>query len=238
MGCRLLIPRILDSGRLALPWDPDCAWCDGTGLSACAYSHKRSEPCPFCEPTYIPKAVYTDADADGWLDSVKIDPAKYAQRAGSLQRKDVIAVVVHSMGLTGERASDYVMHLRDGREVSWHYTVHQPGFRRRITQHVPNTRRAWHAGRRFNGISVGIELVHPDTHSYYPDRQIIAAVELVTALQVEFPNLRALVAHHAISPNRRSDPGRKFPWMLFEGMGLDLVPTRDEWAPYLPLHLS
>src|SRR3954454_2790691 len=70
-------------------------------------------------------------------------------------------------------------------KVSAHYTIDEDGT---VYAHVPEARRAWHAGvshwagvDNINSRSLGIELVNPG-HEYgyreFPDAQIAALIEL------------------------------------------------------------
>ena len=115
----------------------------------------------------------------------------------------------------------------DDRHVSWHFTVHHEDFERALTQHVPLGRKAWHAGRKANGRSLGIELdAHPSgsVNAPHDDGTIDTLVSLVESLQAMCPGLRTIRSHRSIAPRRRSDPGGTFPWKRLEGTGLVLVP--------------
>src|SRR3954467_11737356 len=70
-------------------------------------------------------------------------------------------------------------------KVSAHYTIDEDGT---VYAHVPEARRAWHAGvsfwagrRNVNTCSIGIELVNPG-HEFgyraFPDAQMAALIEL------------------------------------------------------------
>jgi N-acetylmuramoyl-L-alanine amidase len=112
--------------------------------------------------------------------------------------------------------------------VSAHYFVHGDG---RIIQMVPESRRAWHAGHSFwagetdiNSCSIGIEIHNPGHDFGYPDfsrRQIAAVISLCRAilLRREIPADRIL-AHSDVAPERKQDPGEKFPWRLLAESGI------------------
>ena len=84
---------------------------------------------------------------------------------------------------------------------------------------------AWHAGKSswknyeaLNSKSIGIELVNPG-HQYgyrnFPKKQINTLVKLLKNLKRRYNiNPKNILGHSDISPNRKKDPGEKFPWQL------------------------
>ena len=119
---------------------------------------------------------------------------------------------------------------RDGR-VSAHYVLAEDGTAYRL---VPEERIAWHAGRSswrgreaLNGTSIGIEIVnlHGDRHDY-PPQQIAALIELCRAILARHPAIepRNVVGHSDIAPQRKVDPGRRFPWKTLADAGIGLWP--------------
>ena len=139
-------------------------------------------------------------------------------------------------------------------EVSAHYVVDEAG---RITQLVPEVRRAWHAGRGawgeesdVNSASIGIEIVNPghwwdmglspdrdpaapvEVHpgpAPFPDIQIAAVMALARDISARngIPADRVL-AHSDTAPGRKRDPGEFFPWARLASVGLGLWPGRVE----------
>lgn len=119
---------------------------------------------------------------------------------------------------------------REGR-VSAHYVLAEDGTVYRL---VPEERIAWHAGRSswrgreaLNGSSIGIEIVnlHGDRHDY-PPRQIAALIELCRDILARHPAIepRNVVGHSDIAPQRKIDPGRRFPWKTLADAGIGLWP--------------
>jgi AmpD protein len=101
--------------------------------------------------------------------------------------------------------------------VSAHVVIRRGG---EITQYVPFTARAWHAGESSyqgraacNDYSVGIELEGADELPYSA-AQYDALAQLIKALCVAYPTLsrERLVGHSDIAPGRKSDPGAAFDW--------------------------
>ncbi len=113
-------------------------------------------------------------------------------------------------------------------KVSAHYFVFEDG---RVIQMVPESRRAWHAGKSewagetdINSCSIGIEIVNPGhDHGYpdYPKRQIAAVTTLCRSIQTRnaIAPMRVL-AHSDVAPARKQDPGEKFPWRTLYESGV------------------
>jgi N-acetylmuramoyl-L-alanine amidase len=130
--------------------------------------------------------------------------------------------------------------LADGdreRRVSAHYVLAEDGVVYRL---VPEHRTAWHAGNShwrgrtaLNATSIGIEIVNlqGDRHDY-PGRQIEGLIELCRAILARHPALepRNVVGHSDIAPQRKIDPGRRFPWARLAAEGIGLWP-RDGLPP-------
>ena len=119
---------------------------------------------------------------------------------------------------------------REGR-VSAHYVLAEDGTVYRL---VREERTAWHAGQShwrgreaLNATSIGIEIVnlHGDRHDY-PALQITALIELCTGILARHPQIepRNVVGHSDIAPQRKVDPGRRFPWATLAASGIGLWP--------------
>ena len=77
-----------------------------------------------------------------------------------------------------------------------------------------------------NGRSIGIEIVNPG-HEWgyrdFPALQIAAVCDLCVGILSRHPiRARDVVAHSDVAPDRKEDPGEKFPWedLAQEGVGL------------------
>jgi N-acetylmuramoyl-L-alanine amidase len=133
-----------------------------------------------------------------------------------------------------ERVSMVVLHYTDmpsadaaiarlcdpAAKVSSHYVITEEG---EVVQLVPESKRAWHAGRSFwrgksnvNSASIGIELHNPGhTCGYraFPEAQIDALVPLLHRIVKTYDIPRAnVVGHSDVAPQRKLDPGELFPW--------------------------
>jgi N-acetylmuramoyl-L-alanine amidase len=113
-------------------------------------------------------------------------------------------------------------------QVSAHYLIWEDG---RLTQLVPESRRAWHAGQGvwagesdMNDVSIGIEIANPGHDHGYPDfppRQIAAVTALCRSIQTR-NNIAPvrILAHSDVAPARKQDPGEKFPWRTLYESGV------------------
>src|SRR5690606_13781902 len=110
-----------------------------------------------------------------------------------------------------------------------------------IVQLVPEERRAWHAGVScwageydINSCSIGIEIANPG-HEFgytdFPPHQIAAVIALCKDILARhtIPAARVL-AHSDVAPDRKQDPGEKFPWsdLRRAGVGHWVVPSPFE----------
>ncbi len=151
-----------------------------------------------------------------------------------------VFLIMHYTGMSSaEKAIDWL--ARAESKVSCHYVIDELG---NITQLVPESLRAWHAGVSFwqgetdiNSHSIGIEIQNPG-HGHgkghglekghgdgYPDfpRAQIAAVIALSRDIIERHKLRPqnILAHSDVAVGRKIDPGEKFPWarLAREGVG-------------------
>lgn len=149
------------------------------------------------------------------------------------------AIVLHYTGMqTGDAALE---RLRDpSAKVSAHYMVEEDG---RLFRLVPEERRAWHAGRGswrgetdMNAASIGIEIVNPG-HEFgyrdFPAAQIEAVLALLDEIRGRWtiPDAR-IIAHSDLAPDRKQDPGERFPWKTLAqaGHGLWFEPAPERVA--------
>ncbi len=141
------------------------------------------------------------------------------------RRPDMI--LLHYTGMADADAALALL-CASGSKVSAHYFVFEDG---RIVQMVPESRRAWHAGKSewagetdINSCSIGIEIANPGHDHGYPDfpkRQIAAVTTLCRSIQTRnaIAPLRVL-AHSDVAPTRKQDPGEKFPWRTLHESGV------------------
>ena len=112
-------------------------------------------------------------------------------------------------------AHPHFQRLRD-LHVSAHLFINRNG---EMTQFVPFSCRAWHAGESTfegrsgcNDRSIGIELEGTDTLPY-TDAQYAALTNVIHALRSAYPAIgERIVGHADIAPGRKTDPGPAFDW--------------------------
>lgn len=144
------------------------------------------------------------------------------------------AVVIHA----GAGASSSAMSVLKAHRASWHWLVpdenedHHGMF---AWACIPEARAAWHvrsdrshpavnAGRaKVNNWSLGIEIVNACRNGNtgpFSEWQLQMAADIVRYCWAKYPNLRHVVAHSALDPGRRLDPGWHFPWLTFKDLVL------------------
>lgn len=147
---------------------------------------------------------------------------------------EVSLLVIHNISLPpGEFGGGYIDDLFLGRldarahpyfadiahlKVSAHACIFRDG---RVTQYVPTTQRAWHAGEsshegrnRCNDFSIGIELEGTDDEPF-TDAQYDSLVALTRAVLKVYLKItpKRIVGHSNIAPGRKTDPGPHFDWL-------------------------
>lgn len=148
-------------------------------------------------------------------------------------------LVLHYTGM--ETAEAALARLTDPTaRVSAHYLVHEDGA---IVRLVDEARRAWHAGRGgwqgetdCNAASIGIEIVNPG-HEFgyrdFPDAQVDAVISLISDIRTRWtiPDAR-IIGHSDLAPERKQDPGERFPWkrLAAVGHGLWFEPAQERIA--------
>jgi N-acetylmuramoyl-L-alanine amidase len=117
-------------------------------------------------------------------------------------------------------------------QVSAHYLIDEDGTTWRL---VAETRRAWHAGvscwggrRDVNDRSIGIELVNPG-HEFgyrdFPETQIAALETLCREILARHRvPPRHVLGHSDVAPQRKADPGERFPWRRLARAGIGFWP--------------
>ena len=134
-------------------------------------------------------------------------------------KKKIKFVVLHYTGMKNEFSA--IKRLQDPKsKVSSHYLIKKNG---EIITLVPDLYEAWHAGlsswknyRSLNKNSIGIEITNPGHQFGYKNfsrKQISSLEELLKYLIKNYQIKKECVLGHSdISPNRKKDPGEKFPW--------------------------
>ncbi len=131
-------------------------------------------------------------------------------------------IIIHYTGMKKE--SEAIRKLSGLRsKVSSHYFIKNNG---KVINLVPDRYRAWHAGvsswknfKSLNKYSIGIEINNPGhKHNYktFSSNQILSLIKLLKYLKQKYKiDKKNILGHSDISPNRKKDPGEKFPWSFF-----------------------
>ena len=133
--------------------------------------------------------------------------------------KEIKFIVFHYTGMRKENQA--INKLTDSKsKVSSHYLIKNNG---EILTLVPDLFIAWHAGvsswkkyKSINQYSIGVEISNPG-HDYsykkFSKKQIKSVLKLSSYLIEKYkikPNF--ILGHSDIAPERKKDPGEKFPW--------------------------
>jgi N-acetylmuramoyl-L-alanine amidase len=134
-------------------------------------------------------------------------------------KKLIKFIIIHYTGMKKE--SDAIQKLCDQKsKVSSHYFIKNDG---EILNLVPDLFEAWHAGKSrwgkynmLNKYSIGIEIQNPGHDFGYKNfnkKQISSLKKLLNYLIKKFQiNKKNILGHSDIAPDRKKDPGEKFPW--------------------------
>ena len=133
--------------------------------------------------------------------------------------KKIKFIIIHYTGMKKE--SDAVNRLTSIQsEVSSHYLIKNNG---NILTLVPDLYEAWHAGKSswknyksLNQNSIGIEIINPG-HKFgykrFSKKQISSLLKLNKFLIKKYKiSPKNILGHSDIAPDRKKDPGEKFPW--------------------------
>ena len=128
-------------------------------------------------------------------------------------------IIFHYTGMKKE--SDAIERLTNIKsKVSSHYLIKNNG---EIVVIVPDLYIAWHAGiscwknfKSLNKNSIGVEISNPGHNSNYKNfskKQIKSIKKLSKFLIKKYKiNKKNILGHSDIAPDRKKDPGEKFPW--------------------------
>ena len=128
-------------------------------------------------------------------------------------------IIFHYTGMKNESvAINRLTNIQS--EVSSHFLIKKNGV---IIKLVPDLYIAWHAGKSswknyksLNKNSIGIEITNPG-HEFgykkFSKKQISSLLKLSKFLIKKYKiSLKNILGHSDIAPERKKDPGEKFPW--------------------------
>lgn len=173
-------------------------------------------------------------DQQTWLDGVEIVPSPNCNERPDAE--DISLLVIHNISLPPRKyGGGYVQKFFQNQlpvaddpyfaeistlQVSAHFLIERDGA---VTQFVPLTQRAWHAGistfscrENCNDFSVGIELEGCDEEPF-SDEQYRSLCVLTEKIRSVFPAITSerIVGHSDIAPGRKTDPGPCFDWQRY-----------------------
>ena len=134
-------------------------------------------------------------------------------------KKSIKFIILHYTGMKKE--SSAIKRLCDfSSKVSAHYFIKKNGD---IINLVPYLYEAWHAGKSkwktiksLNRYSLGIEIQnsgHDNNYENFSYKQVTALIKILKILVKKYKIKNTnILGHSDISPNRKKDPGEKFPW--------------------------
>ena len=145
----------------------------------------------------------------------------YSQNFENKKRKykQIKFLIFHYTGM--QKESEAIGRLTDVKsEVSSHYLIKNNG---EISTLVPELYTSWHAGVSFwknyqslNKNSIGIEISNPGHNFKYKNfsKKQVNSLLLLSKYLIKKYKIKPqnILGHSDIAPNRKKDPGEKFPW--------------------------
>jgi len=135
------------------------------------------------------------------------------------KNKQIKFIIFHYTGMKKEIDAINKL-INQTSKVSSHYFIKKNG---EILTLVPELYTAWHAGisswknyKSLNKFSIGIEISnsgHENKYSKFTKKQIHSILKLSKFLINKYKiKSKFILGHSDISPDRKNDPGEKFPW--------------------------
>ena len=133
--------------------------------------------------------------------------------------KEIKFIILHYTGMKKEsEAINKLTNIQS--EVSSHYLIKDNGS---IFTLVPDLYVAWHAGKSswknyksLNQNSIGIEITNPGhdfDYKKFSKKQISSVLKLSRMLIKKYKvSPKNILGHSDVAPQRKKDPGEKFPW--------------------------
>jgi len=145
----------------------------------------------------------------------------YSPNFNTIKRsqKDIKFIIIHYTGMTKElSAINKLCNFKS--KVSAHFFIKKNGS---VLNLVPPLYEAWHAGKSswknfksLNRYSIGVEIQnsgHDNRYENFSQKQIVSIKKLLIYLIRKYNvNTKNVLGHSDISPERKKDPGEKFPW--------------------------
>ncbi len=133
--------------------------------------------------------------------------------------KKITYLIYHYTGMVSERKAIQRLTSKSSK-VSCHYFIKRNG---EIINMVPDKFIAWHAGiscwknhKNLNDKSIGIEIQnsgHSGKYERFSIKQIKSLSYITKILKKKYHiKSKNFLGHSDVAPNRKKDPGEKFPW--------------------------
>ena len=161
------------------------------------------------------------------MNIIKIRSPNISKKRRNL--KNIKFLILHYTGMQSMRVSLKRL-LNPKSKVSCHYLIDRSG---QIIKLAEDNEVAWHAGKSkwkkfksLNKYSIGIEIHNPGhEHGYkkFSKKQIFSFIKLLKYLKKKYNIQKTnILGHSDISPNRKKDPGEKFPWHFLAKKNLSI----------------
>jgi len=150
-------------------------------------------------------------------------------------KKKIKFIIIHYTGMKKETLA--IKRLCNfNSKVSAHYFIKKNGD---ILNLVPDLFEAWHAGKSrwgnyksLNKYSIGIEIQnsgHENKYEKFTLNQIDSLKKLLKKLIINYKiNKKNILGHSDIAPDRKTDPGEKFPWKTLSKLKLAFWHSLEE----------
>jgi len=150
-------------------------------------------------------------------------------------KKSIKFIIIHYTGMRNQ--SEALKRLCEfNSKVSAHYFIKNNG---KLLNLVPDLYEAWHAGKSswknyksLNRNSIGVEINNPGHENGYvkfKEKQLSTLNKLLRKLIKKYKiKINNILGHSDISPNRKKDPGEKFPWKKLAKNGLSIWHDLEE----------
>lgn len=156
-----------------------------------------------------------------------------SQRSVGDHINGIVAVVIHATAGASSSGAVSVMNPAPGKPAaSFHWLVpdeDEPQHGRIIWACAREKDAAWHVQNskshpavnngktHVNHWSLGIEIVNRQSGGdSFSDWQVAATAQIVRYCYAKYPNLKHVISHARLDPQRRNDPGPNFPWDKFQ----------------------
>ncbi len=137
------------------------------------------------------------------------------------REKNIKFIIIHYTGMAKEKDAINKL-ISPNSRVSCHYFITNAG---EIINLVPDLYISWHAGKSswkktkmLNSCSIGIEISNPghdNKYNKFKKKQLQSLIFLVSYLKKKYKIKKSnILGHSDIAPDRKKDPGEKFPWKL------------------------